>query len=86
MTRPTPTPAIARPAVEMAEVLWMIEILEERDARICALLNAIGNIIPPDTYEHTLYLLAFEMSEDESNWARLRETLGFSKAGKGGAA
>jgi len=73
--------------VDMGMAQWILDVLQQRDARIYSLLNAIGDIIPPETHEHVLYRLAFEMAEDETNWAKLREALGFPRAGAmGGAA
>ena len=38
---------------DMAEVRWAIEVLEQRDARIHALLSVIGDSIDEDTIDHT---------------------------------
>ncbi|WPQ33678.1 hypothetical protein [Achromobacter xylosoxidans] len=73
--------------VDMGMAQWIVDVLQQRDARIYALLNAIGDIIPPETHEHVLYRLAFEMAEDETNWTQLREALGLpAYAATGGAA
>ncbi len=73
--------------IDMGMAQWIVDVLQQRDARIYSLLNAIGDIIPPETHEHTLYLLAFEIAEDESGWVKLREALGFPTARtKGGSA
>ena len=39
---------------DMAEVRWAIEVLEQRDARIHALLSVIGDSIDEDTIQHAL--------------------------------
>lgn len=73
--------------VDMGMAQWIVDVLQQRDARIYSLLNAIGDIIPPETHEHVLYRLAFEMTEDETNWTKLREALGLpAYAATGGAA
>lgn len=73
--------------VDMGMAQWIVDVLQQRDARIYSLLNAIGDVIPPETHEHVLYRLAFEMAEDETNWAQLREALGLpAYAASGGAA
>ncbi|WP_238897941.1 hypothetical protein [Achromobacter xylosoxidans] len=72
--------------IDMEMAHWIIEVLQQRDARIYALLNAIGDVIPPETHEHVLYRLAFEIAEDESYWHKLREALGLAKAGATGGA
>ncbi|WP_241076046.1 hypothetical protein [Achromobacter insuavis] len=73
--------------IDMGMAQWIVDVLQQRDARIYSLLNAIGDIIPPETHEHVLYRLAFEMAEDETNWAQLREALGLpAYAATGGAA
>lgn len=72
--------------IDMGMAQWIIEVLQQRDARIYALLNAIGDTIPPETHEHVLYRLAFEIAEDASCWIKLREALGLSIAGATGGA
>lgn len=65
---------------DMAEVRWAIEVLEQRDARIHALLSVIGDSIDEDTIDHTLYRLAFETAEDNTPWQRLRKVLGMPQS------
>lgn len=62
--------------IDMGMAQWIVDVLQQRDARIYALLNAIGDIIPPETHEHVLYRLAFEITEDETGWNKLRDALG----------
>ena len=64
---------------DMAEVRWAIEVLEQRDARIHALLSVIGDSIDEDTID-PLYRLAFETAEDNTPWQRLRKVLGMPQS------
>lgn len=76
MTRPASNSKL----IDLDQVGLWLDVLEERDIRISALLNAIRSRIPADTYEHALYGLALEISEDETLWTKLREELGIPKS------
>lgn len=65
---------------DLSQARLMLDVLEERDVRICALLHAIIGGIAPGTYEHALYGLALQIAEDETPWLQLREALGMPKA------
>lgn len=64
--------------IDLGMARFMIEALEERDKRIYALLTAIGDIIEQDTNDYVLYLLALEISADQTRILALRETLGLA--------
>lgn len=61
---------------DVDQVRWMLDVLEERDLRICALLHAIRDCIPAETYDCALHGLALQTAEDQTAWCRLREALG----------
>lgn len=82
MNQPSPVTS----PLDMDQVRWIVDVLEERDVRICALLSSFGDRIPADTYDYAIYRLALETAEDDTTWHKLRDALGLAQAKAAGDA